>query len=297
MPHVDPRTAFAEKLLQEGLPVAGSVIADGEIHRFYVEGDKRASKNGWYVLHLGRITAGAYGSWRSGVWSTWCDKQIHHMSDAERWEHEKRIQNIKQQRRELQRQKQRETAIRAEELWASAAPADPDHPYLKLKGVKPYQLRQKGNCLLVPLVDAQGRLWNLQRIFPDGTKRFLTGGRVKHCFSVIPGSNSETVLVCEGFATGATARDLSGYMVLCAMNAKNLQSVAHTASFMGDNQVRICADNDHRTKGNPGLTEGRLAAWATGADLTWPPTCGKNCMCTDFNDVLNCPVAKGGKPS
>ncbi|MEP4392212.1 toprim domain-containing protein, partial [Marinobacter sp.] len=116
----------------------------------------------------------------------------------------------------------------------------------------------------------------------------LKGGRVKECFCVIPGSDVEAVLVCEGFATGASLQQVTGHKVLCAMNAGNLQSVAYTAGFISEGRVKLCADNDHQTAGNPGIFKARLAARATGADLTWPPFCGESCVCTDFNDAFNC---------
>ncbi len=55
-----------------------------------------------------------------------------------------------------------------------AAPI-PDHPYLIAKGVRSHSLRQRGDELLVPLYSG-GVLVNLQRIAPDGSKRFLFGG-------------------------------------------------------------------------------------------------------------------------
>jgi hypothetical protein len=41
--------------------------------------------------------------------------------------------------------------------------------------VKPHNLRQRGGLLIVPLFDAFGLLWNVQRIQADGGKRFKPG--------------------------------------------------------------------------------------------------------------------------
>ena len=86
---------------------------------------------------------------------------------------------------QLQEKKKLAAASQASQLWKMAKPADPLHTYLLAKGIQPYLLRQLGQGrLLVPLCD-DGRLVNLQIIMPDGGKRFLTGGRVQGCLSLI----------------------------------------------------------------------------------------------------------------
>ncbi|HCB12131.1 MAG TPA: hypothetical protein DEP36_00970, partial [Gammaproteobacteria bacterium] len=46
-------------------------VFDGQLHRYRVEGDKAGSKNAYYVLHLDGRAAGVFGSWKSGLRSTW----------------------------------------------------------------------------------------------------------------------------------------------------------------------------------------------------------------------------------
>lgn len=294
MGYTNPCTAFSEYLLKHDLCPKEGIIADGEIHRFHVDRDKPGSRNGWYVLHQGRISAGAFGSWRSGVWGNWCCRNTRNMSRAEQWEYKKQVQVLRQQREEITQQLRSEVAFEAANLWDSAQPANPNHQYLANKNIRPHHLRQTGDLLLVPIIDPKGKIWNLQRITPTGKKWFLAKGLTKACFSVIPGDDSDLILVCEGFSTGATLREMTGCKVICAMSDRNLQSVAYTAGFLSEASVRLCADNDHFKEGNPGLTAARQAARATGVDLTWPPSCGDNCRCTDFNDIANCPKASRG---
>lgn len=78
---------------------------------------------------------------------------------------------------ELVRKRERlaaeEAAARAAaDLWRNASRADPAHPYLVAKGLEPFGVRQSGRDLLVPMVDPGFRLWNVQRIRPDGFKLF-----------------------------------------------------------------------------------------------------------------------------
>ena len=59
------------------------IIADGNLHRFPVNG-KPHDKAGWYVLFSdGPILAGAFGDWRSGQKTTWVEKAQGTMTDAE----------------------------------------------------------------------------------------------------------------------------------------------------------------------------------------------------------------------
>ena len=55
--------------------------------------------------------------------------------------------------------------------WSKAAPVT-SHPYLRKKGVEAHGLREDrhGN-LLVPMRDAEGRLWGLQSISQDGDRK------------------------------------------------------------------------------------------------------------------------------
>ena len=60
--------------------------------------------------------------------------------------------------------------------WSSNKSAD--HPNLIAKAICTYAPRQRGDVLLEPLT--QGRqLVNLQRIHPDGARRFLNDDMVK----------------------------------------------------------------------------------------------------------------------
>jgi putative DNA primase/helicase len=72
-----------------------------------------------------------------------------------------------QAEKQATQQAQAEAADRARALWDAATPATADHPYLIRKGVQPHGLRVGDDgWLLVPLRDAEGTLWNVQRIAP-----------------------------------------------------------------------------------------------------------------------------------
>ncbi|MGN8160620.1 hypothetical protein ACS8YF_18355 [Salinisphaera sp. SWV1] len=84
-------------------------------------------------------------------------------------------------------------------------PADAGHAYLIKKRVQRHRARQYGNRLALPLYDFDRILHSLQFIGPGGDKRLLKGGRKQGCFIPVSGRMpTSRVLICEGWATGAT---------------------------------------------------------------------------------------------
>ena len=107
-------------------------------------------------------------------------------------------------------------------MWTAATPAQA-HPYLADKGVQPHGLRQdEAGRLMVPVQDADGRMWSLQRIGRDGFKQFQEGGRVEggH-FAIGDVQKQGPLLIAEGFATAATLHEMTEMPVIVAFNAGN----------------------------------------------------------------------------
>ncbi|WP_413615129.1 toprim domain-containing protein [Halomonas cupida] len=182
-----------------------------------------------------------------------------------------------------------EAMARARAEWDSARPASVHHPYLVSRGVPAFDLRQgRRGSLLIPLY-ANGELVNLQRILPNGAKRFLKGGQVQGAHALIgkptPGGR---LFICEGWATGATLHHLTGDPVACAMHAGNLMAVAGAMRVVlnGSLDLVVAGDDDRMTEGNPGRQAANDAALAVGALVLypeWPEDCPDDL--TDFNDL------------
>ena len=159
---------------------------------------------------------------------------------------------------------------KAQRMWRMARPATHAHPYLTKKRVNSYGLRQLREMLLVPARDHAGVLHTLQFILPDGSKRFLTGGRISGCYCSI-GRVGDTMLLCEGFATGATLHQATGHATAACFSAGNMLAVAKVLrGKFPQLRLVLCADNDAHTPGNPGLTKARQAALAVGGLLAFP---------------------------
>ncbi len=175
----------------------------------------------------------------------------------------------------------------------SAARAD--HPYLVRKGIGPHDALQDEDLLVLSLVDEDGEIHGLQEIAPDKRfgrgqsardKNFPAGSKTRGCFFAIGDlARPGVLLLAEGFATGASLHESTGFPVLCAMSCGNLEPVALAAKrkWPGARLV-VCADNDTSGKRNPGLEDGRKGAAAVGGCLCFPTFAGDE-NGKDFNDL------------
>lgn len=231
------------------------------------------------------------------------------LNDAERTplsseeiESRKRKREAEEKAEQVRQEKLRaEAAQKAADIWDSATDLEGDeHPYLKRKGVQSFGLRLgvwKGmaNTLLVPVRNIDGHLTSLQAIFPQRSelngkdKDFIFGGRMRGCFHIIgskPTGGSQVIVVCEGYATGASIHMATGYTVAVAYHDGNLRNVAsHMRQAYGRATIVVAADNDQWTEGNPGIHHARKAATTAGALLAIPKFAALSDEPTDFNDL------------
>ena len=263
--------AFLDALADAGLAMHKPALEiDGTLHRYRVAGDKSGSLNGWYVFHDETKPFGAFGSWKTGQSCTWSAEKPERMTPAERQAMAARQQAARAALAAETERVQAAAAIRAVRLWDRANVASGAHPYLARKQVQSYGLKDLRGQLVVPVRDADGKLWSLQFIGADGKKTFLTGGRKRGCYHAI-GRPSSLLCVCEGYATGATIYEATGHATAVAFDAGNIKpvAVALRAKFPALPMV-ICADNDDQTPGNPGVTAAKEAARAARAAVAIP---------------------------
>lgn len=235
---------------------------DGKIHRYRVEDDKSGSLNGWYVLFVdSHLAAGAFGSWKTGNQTAWCSKSERTLSPQERELWRRRQQEALLARNAellVVRKLACEKAAYLEGIAHLAAAEC--HAYLNAKQVKPYGVKILKNMLLVPLRNANGVITSVQFIQEDGSKRFLTGGEITGSYFAI-GQHESVLCVCEGFATGASVFEATGFRVAVSFSAGNLAAVA---KVMRDKfpafTIIVCADNDVDNEVNTGLIKAAEAA-------------------------------------
>ncbi|MBM9615243.1 AAA family ATPase [Desulfobulbus rhabdoformis] len=275
----DPVEAFRETLSTYGLQPE-VIDPTGALIRFDV--DRKGDKAGWYVFFGDSIASGTFGNWKTCLKENWCSKKPHELNDEESRQHNERVKKANELRAAQKKLDQSRAKRVAQRMWAMAEDAV-SHPYLELKGVPSHFLRQYKRQLLIPLLNTQGEIVNLQRVFPkknqDGkNKFFLKGGEVIEGSFVIEGDPSLPVRICEGYATGATVHAATGSTVVVAFNTTNLPAVATSVRRNNpDAQLIICADNDQFTIGNPGITAANKTAEQVGAKVVWP----------EFDDIEN----------
>lgn len=283
------------QMLAAGLdPPPMPLRTDGRPVRF---GPKKAH---WYRLSEVRTRAGAYvivgafGNWRGQerwrVEANWAG-----INEAERIELERRRSQMQAEREALAQRAAAEASMTAAELWAAAA-RQGCSAYLQRKGVPGEACRyMPDGSILVPLLrydlPRDQALRAVQRIWPDGTKRFTRGFQKPGvCLRLGHAVVDEPLLVCEGYATALTLRMAVARRlpVVVALDAGNLLPVAQLLRGLYPRaRLLLCADDDWQTKGNPGRAKAAQAAAAVGGDLVYPIFVpgrrgGKD---TDFNDL------------
>lgn len=217
------------------------------------------------------------------------------LSAAER----RSIRRAERERESARLKAERAAVDEAAAVWADAGLADPAHPYLTAKRLEPFGIRQAGRDLLVPMVDPDFRLWNVQRIRPDGRKLFGKGARTaglfwSHGAFWQDGSPSDGPLaIGEGFATMAAIHAATGFGVVAALSARNLEPVAVAMrQAFPRRELIVAADDDRHLPRNLGLEAALRAASAIGGLVATPrPETTPEASSADFADIPRDEVA------
>ena len=242
-------------------------LSEGKLVRYRITGDKPGSRNGWAVCYG---DAGSFGIWKTGESHTWHVQSSKPQTPAERAALQQQIKAVRQLRATEQTAVHESARTRAARLWATARPATNSHPYLQRKSIPAIGIRQLREMLVIPARDTSGTLHTLQFISADGSKRFLTGGRITGCYFSI-GKPVDSLLIAEGLATASTLYQATGRAVAVCFSCGNMMPVARALRLKFPRlRLTLCADNDLLTPGNPGVTHAKAAAQAVGGFLAVP---------------------------
>ena len=258
---------FRQAMIGAGL-TPPELVQPGRRHRF--PGCQKSFKNvaAWCFM-FDDMRGGVFGDYSSGVDGSWQADNETPYTEAQRQANRERVHAMQVQRQTLLQERNQSAAEEATKRFRVAAKCT-QHDYLTCKGIKPNGVKIEGDMLLIPMRDTAGTIYSLQTIKPDGTKTFMLGGRVKGCYFGI-GKPDGLLIVCEGFATGASIHECTGHAVAVAFNAGNLEAVAIALRAKYPSLgIIIAADDDCETIGNPGLTKATAAAQAAGGSLAVP---------------------------
>lgn len=277
---------FIAQMYRAGIETNARIVADGCLHRFYVLGDRKGTQNGWYILYPDFPSVGVFGCWKRNIQKKWqfCNDSSLTVGN---------LRTVIERRKTIQVRHDRE--FRAEldalrvwaEIWQNSKPASDRHGYLVRKGIRSHGLRYHQGALLVPVTDPGGNNCGTQRIWPNGDKRFSKGTVLTGNFFMIDGLSMATILICEGYSTGATLHEITGHTVIMSFSSGNLRPVAEVArSAWPGSRIIICADDDHCVHDNPGLSAATEAANTIHAELIVPKFTGfREANDSDFNDL------------
>lgn len=273
----------------------------------YVRFDRTKPMSGWFKGWEVRdehdkvlCCEARFGDWVTGEKHTWAGGQ-----DTANFSPEK-IAEIAALRaaaveadRAAKLERQAEVAKEAERLFENAPYIHGNsHPYLaRKKIIASPDIKLLGDKLCIP-VFVRGEITSLQLIAADGSKKFLSGGRLDlgYCLVSVQGlgdrDTSAPLYMAEGYATAMSVAMAVNATVLVCFNTGNMVKLAHAFKdwswYPGQfPRVVICADNDGATKGNPGMVaahEARAALVAQGIECRIvAPQCSEGSS-MDWND-------------
>ena len=275
-----------EAMLEFSIHAPATIIYDGNIQRFKNESDK--NNNSWYVAYdNATFQSGAFGCWKLDVSEKFCSIEHTHLTSEQKQRHAKQLAEQKHITELEKTNQQRYVQKHVNERFNCAITKGINaHPYLQNKGVKSYGLRTDNSLLLVPMFNIDGEIASIQTISTSGDKFYTKGGRVKGCFFPI-GTPEDTLILCEGYATGASIHEATSEPVAVCFNSGNIKEVAKELSAKHPNtKIIIAGDDDHKREQNIGRIKAIEAAKHIGATTVFPKfDTSYNEGCTDFNDL------------
>lgn len=275
--------SFFKFISDKGYPEPKTLIY-GSFQRF---GDK-TKKPLWYRAFP---DGGAiFGDWRTGESWTYYDQS----KKYSRIELKRRKEEAQKARAEFNRLKEAEyeeaSGVASQKILQAKDP-DLNHPYILKKRITPYKAKQLGNNLIIP-IGSNSNPNSLQFISPDGRKKFLPNGKIagKSLRIGSPFQDVDSVIICEGWATGCSLHEFTGKTVFVAFNATNLIAVAKQVRQNHSNEILIAGDDDHLLKVNIGRIKAEEAAKAVGGVVVFPPfiPSTRKPEWTDWNDYYTC---------
>lgn len=280
-PAMSPREEFGAVLREMGCRVEGEhPIMDGKPHRIMTEEDREGARSGFYVAHLDGRPAGYVKNNRSGEETRWKSHGAF-LSQTDKAAFQAECARKLEERREYVAKTHENTAVRVQE-HLSRLQAAKETPYLFKKGINVTKgvfvaADKKTTCL--PAQDVNGKIWTMQYINEDGTKRFAKDGRKEGCFHPVGGmeavKKAPALVISEGYATANSLSKALGFGTIAAFDSGNVASVARALhERYPDKPIVIAGDDDQhlvaRMGSNPGREKAEKAAQEVGGQTVFP---------------------------
>ncbi len=259
--------------------------------------DKTNERSGWYVYNqLDADFVCLYGNWRTSLEQKFTSYNTNEMTVAQKRDLQIKVEEAQLRREEAKKTKQDEVALYVKDKFAKAGEVK-EHKYLTDKRVENHGLRLTStNNLMIPLHTIikssdtgllVSRIRSLQYIFPDGSKKFASGGEVRGNIFLIGVEHHllptlETLVICEGYATGASIYEATGLPCAVVFSANFCLTATTRLRAITNSKFLLALDNDTSGVGEKCANE--VASAVSNCIVRLPSVIG------DFNDLAN---AKG----
>lgn len=284
----------------KGQTLDGLPEMDGKRYRVPLVDDKPGDKNGVYIGHLDGHPAGFIQNHRTGVKQNWKSKG-YSLTDDERANLNADAAIKMQARQQAQAAEYQEAATKVEKALTELSKPKSTTVYLEAKGVQLHDgvlTDRGGKRTYIPAQDSTGKVWTMQYIREDGSKRFPKGSKKEGCFHVIGGMEAlkaaPVLAIGEGYATMSTATEALGFASVAAFDSGNLKIVAASLKelfpdkpilFVGDDDVASAARSPSGI--NAGRMKAESAAKELGGQVIFPSFAPGELQSglSDFNDL------------
>ena len=276
-------------LLIDYLDTTGALVrvpvSAGQNHR----PDKGGERSGYYVYNqLDNHFVCIFGNWRTTFEGKFTSYNPNDMSAEQKRDLQTKLDEAQQRREEAKKIQHEQVSQYAKDKFASANEVT-DHQYLTNKQVKNYGLKTINKNLLIPVHALQNNngqleteLRSLQYIYPNGDKKFASGGEVKGNIFLInckPNelNNLDNLYIVEGYATGSSIASLG--LAVCVVFSANfcLSALTRLRSISINTRFVLCLDNDESGVGQKCANE--VATAVSNSIVRLPSIIG------DFNDL------------
>jgi len=212
--------------------------------------DKFNEKSGWYVFNENnKLGWATWGNWRTGIQGKWSSVDVNTLSSADKQRLKTELDKAVQKREEDKKTRQQEVADEVKERFGSLQYVT-QHQYLDVKKVnKNLGLKELNGNLIVPIYSTRNELRSLQYISKKGEKRFVSASEVSGNvfpigFSLDRLADLETVVICEGVATGSSINEATNIPVLVVFSAMFGMKAIENIRKIANAKIYICFDND-----------------------------------------------------
>lgn len=174
------QSTLEQCLIEHGFDIPAYTI--GKIQRFRAPDKPASNKSAW--LRVFSNGNAVFGNWTTGEKYTY-RQTGERLPKAEYIKLKRDMQKERTHYQSKLNEGYTRTASKAQAIIDNALHAPHNHPYLVAKGIAALynNVLTYKDALIIPVYGTQkpfvNQLQSLQLIFPDSTKRFLTGGKLK----------------------------------------------------------------------------------------------------------------------